>query len=60
MDKDTLVIEDSVDVWLKGQAYQAGGEAIIIIDDGVIGRFFNYAPTSSFSGNLFSSGSLAY
>jgi hypothetical protein len=48
---------DSVDVWLKGQVYQAGVEAIILIDDDKISRYFNYAPTPAFSGSLFSSGS---
>lgn len=51
---------DSVDVWLKGQVYPPGVEAIIIFDDERISRYFNYAPTFSFSGSLFSSGSLAY
>ena len=50
---------DSVDVWLKGQAFQAGIQAIILIDDDTISRYFNYAPTPAFSGSLFSSGSLA-
>ncbi len=50
---------DSVDVWHKGQAYSAGVEAIIMIDDDKIGRYFNYAPTLAFSGSLFSNGSLA-
>jgi len=51
---------DSVDVWLKGQVYQSGVEAIILIDDANISRYFNYAPTTAFSGSLFSSGSLGY
>lgn len=51
---------DSVDVWLKGQVYQAGMEAIILIDSDNLGRFFNYSPTLAFSGSLFSSGSLGY
>lgn len=50
---------DSVDVWQKGQTYPAGVEAIIIIEDDKISRYFNYAPTLAFSGSLFSSGSLA-
>ncbi|MFN0213448.1 MAG: hypothetical protein ACKVT2_04265 [Saprospiraceae bacterium] len=50
---------DSVDVWQKGQSYPAGVEAIIIIDDNKISRYFNYAPTLAFSGSLFSSSSLA-
>jgi len=50
---------DSVDIWLKGQSYPAGVEALIIIGDDTISRYFNYAPTLDFSGSLFSSGSLA-
>ncbi len=51
---------DSVDVWLKGQSYSAGIEAIILIDDNKISRYFNYAPAGAFSGSLFSSSSSAY
>lgn len=51
---------DSVDVWLKGQVYQAGIEAIIIINNPNISRYFNYAPTPAFSGSLFFSSSSDY
>lgn len=49
---------DSVDVWRKGMTYPGGIEAIIIIDDDKISRYFNYIPTPAFSGSLFTSGSI--
>lgn len=51
---------DSVDVWMKGQAYPAGMEAEIILDDENLSRHFNYIPTFSFSGSLFANESLTY
>jgi hypothetical protein len=51
---------DSVDVWQKGQVYPAGIEAEIILDTENMSRYFNYAPTTSFSGSLFANGVLTY
>ncbi len=45
---------NSISVWNRGNAFQPGIEAEILIDDKSISRFFNYAPAMSFSGSLFS------